>query len=115
VLVSEYADFLPTAGDDLALDAVLSLQSVVRESSLPVIAVLNANASGRAWLISQLCDATVYAREGSYCAPDLLQSPAWADLAARIYAERFGSRAGRDIVMAGTAYSGAELERRIGP
>ncbi|HYD81671.1 MAG TPA: beta-ketoacyl synthase N-terminal-like domain-containing protein [Paucimonas sp.] len=115
VLVSECADFLPALEGAAALDAVLGLQSVLRQSSPPLIAVLPPQASAKAWLIGQFCDAAVHAHEGNYCAADLLHDPAWARLAARVFTDRFGGAAGRDIALAGAAYTGADLRRRIGP
>ena len=49
---------------------------------LPIIAVMNGRAAGKAWLVTQFCDATVYQREGSYSAATLLYSPELARLAA---------------------------------
>ena len=115
VLVSEHEDFLPLTHGRPSADDVLDLGRVLCHSSLPVVAVLSANASGRAWLISQFCDSVVYAHEGSYCAADLLQSPDLASLAARMFTYRFGTRAGRDILLAGVAYSGTDLQRHVGP
>jgi acyl transferase domain-containing protein/enoyl-CoA hydratase/carnithine racemase/acyl carrier protein len=117
VLDSACADFLPASGAGLTVAAALRLADMLRASALPVVAVprANAGAGAKAWLLGQFCDAAVCARDGIHDLSGLAQDAAWAALAAHVLCARFGAQAGRDLVMAGSAATGAELARDVGP
>jgi acyl transferase domain-containing protein/enoyl-CoA hydratase/carnithine racemase/acyl carrier protein len=117
VLVSEYPDFLP--GTEGAIppfpeDVALEFQRLVAESNIPVVAALDGNAKGAAWLVSQFCDACVYSQAGVYSSANIGQSPALAQTAAAIFAHRFGGEAANEILLTGADYSGVDLQRRVG-
>ena len=110
VLASEYPDFLPA---EVSEPAVSRLQRLLLECSVPVVAALEKNAKGVAWLVSQFCDACVYSRTGVYSSatigdPELLQT------AAAVFAHRFGHAASREILLTAADYSGMDLEQRVG-
>ena len=111
VLVSEYPDFLP---ETTSVNDVLDFQHLILESTLPVIAALDSNAKDMAWFISQCCDACVYSEKGSYSAANISQSPELAKLAAMIFSLRLGSYMGKEVLLTGNAYSGLELQQRVG-
>ncbi|HXI94072.1 MAG TPA: polyketide synthase, partial [Blastocatellia bacterium] len=114
VLASEYAEFLPEAAQGIPENVILEFQRIVGESRIPVIAALDGNAKGDAWLISQMCDASVYSRGGVYSSANIGQSPILARTAAAIFTYRFGHDAGKEILLTGADYSGGDLNRRIG-
>jgi acyl transferase domain-containing protein/enoyl-CoA hydratase/carnithine racemase/acyl carrier protein len=117
VLVSEYPDFLPgTEGaiPPIPEDVALEFQRLVAESNIPVVAALDGNAKGAAWLVSQFCDACVYSQAGVYSSANVGQSPALAQTAAAIFAHRFGGEAANEILLTGADYSGVDLRRRVG-
>jgi acyl transferase domain-containing protein/enoyl-CoA hydratase/carnithine racemase/NAD(P)-dependent dehydrogenase (short-subunit alcohol dehydrogenase family)/acyl carrier protein len=105
VISSEAPEFL---SDDVPLNLVSEFQRVIAEAAIPVVAALHRNARGNAWLIAQLCDACVYNQEGIYSFAGAGQA------AAAIFAHRFGNDAGKEILLTGAEYSGADLQRRIG-
>ena len=76
----------------------------IAEAEVPVVAALSGNATGNAWLAALLCDAAVHSREGIYSASGTAAS------AAAVFAYRFG-HIGREILLTGTEYSGASLQR----
>jgi len=115
VLASDYPDFLPAADAKVPVETALAMQRALLQAPLPVIAVMNPSATGKAWFVSQFCDAAVYQRDGRYSAASLLQSPELAGLAASIFAHRFGNEAARTILLTGAAYTGAELQQYAGP
>ena len=116
VLVSEYPNFLP--GTERAIGAIpedvaMEFQRLVTESEIPVVAALAGNARGGAWLVGQFCDACVYDRTGMYSSANIGQSPALAQTAAAIFAQRFGGEAASEILLTGADYSGADLQQRV--
>ncbi|MES2824534.1 MAG: SDR family NAD(P)-dependent oxidoreductase [Pseudomonadota bacterium] len=118
VLVSEYNHFLPDVDQHLGESSGLSLQRLIRDAQIPVIAVLDKNAKGLAWLTSLLCDACVYSDQGQYVFASVRQNAArnaeLAKTAAMIFAHRFGHYLGKEILLTGNSYSGSELQQRVG-
>ena len=114
VLVSEHRDFLPATDHASDEQLVFGFQRLVVESQIPVIAALDRNATGHAWLIGQLCDGCVYSQTGVYSSADIGQSPAFAQTAAAIFTHRFGNDAGKEILLTGADYSGVDLHQRLG-
>jgi polyketide biosynthesis enoyl-CoA hydratase PksI len=49
-----------------------------------------------------------------YSSAAIGQSPALAQTAAAIFAQRFGGEATNEILLTGAEYSGADLQRRVG-
>ncbi|MCU1347161.1 MAG: hypothetical protein JWO56_191, partial [Acidobacteria bacterium] len=109
VLASDDPEFLSGA---IPEDVVLDVQRLLLESDIPVVAALAGNASGNAWLLAQSCDACVYSAAGIYAAADL--SPAFAQTAAAVFADRFGNEAASEILMTAAGYTGRELQQRVG-
>ncbi len=99
----------------VADESIVRLQDALERCALPVIGALGTETSARGWLIGQMCDVPVYARQGRFGVAGLLDQPALAELAMRALPARCGIRAARDLVLARTGYSGDELQRRLGP
>jgi len=114
VLAGEDSDFLPRTEQAITEDVVLDFQRIVVESEIPVVAALTGNVRGNAWLIAQLCDASVYSRQGVYSSAGIGQSHLLAQMAAAVFAHRFGNEAANEILLTGAEYSGADLEQRVG-
>ncbi|PYS28404.1 MAG: hypothetical protein DMG11_12775, partial [Acidobacteria bacterium] len=114
VLAGEDSDFLPRTEQAIPVDVVLDFQRIVVESEIPVVAALTGNVRGNAWLIAQLCDASVYSRQGVYSSAGIGQSHLFAQMAVAVFAHRFGNEAANEILLTGAEYSGAELQQRIG-
>jgi enoyl-CoA hydratase/carnithine racemase len=110
-LVSESSDFLPGIESDEK--AALDLQRLLIESDIPVVAVLAGGAKGPGWLIAQFCDACVYSQTGVYSSSGVEGAPL-AQMAAAVFAHRFGFCAGEEILLTGAEYSGADMQRRAG-
>ena len=89
---------------------VLALHGLISTSDVPVIAALRGNAHGAAWLINLLCDACVHSTAGSYSAGEIGPVP----LAAAVFGRRFGNVVGREILVGGSVWRGADLEQRVG-
>ena len=114
VLAGEESGFLSGAGQNIHENVAQDFQRVVMESEIPVVAALAGNAKGNAWLLGQMCDACVYSRTGMYSAADIGNSAVVTQMAAVVFRQRLGSTAGKEILMTGAEYSGADLERRVG-
>src|SRR6266700_1144300 len=114
VLVSDHPGFLtgtePAGAEDVALD----FQRLLVESEIPVVAALERDAKGHAWLISQWCDVCVYCETGMYSFVDVGPSQALTQRAAALFAHRLGNGAGKEILLTGAKYSGVELQQRVG-
>jgi acyl transferase domain-containing protein/enoyl-CoA hydratase/carnithine racemase len=103
VLASEDPGFL-TGAEDVIQD----FQRLLMESAVPIVAALNGNAKGHAWLLSQFCDACVYSRTGLYSAAEMTQT------AASILIYRLGKTAAQEVLLTEAQFTGEELARRIG-
>jgi acyl transferase domain-containing protein/enoyl-CoA hydratase/carnithine racemase/acyl carrier protein len=110
VLSSDHPEFLQTLSDDASWE----LQRLLLESEIPIVAALAGNARGDAWLAAQFCDASVYSRTGAYSAARIGECTMPARKAAAIFPYRFGTDAGKEILLTGGVYSGDELRRRAG-
>src|SRR5579864_950131 len=114
LLSGEESGFVAGSGQNIDENVAQDFQRVMSESEIPVVAALAGNAKGNAWLLSQLCDACVYNRTGMYSAASIGTSPVLTQMAAVIFRHRLGSTAGREVLLSGADYSGADLERRVG-
>jgi acyl transferase domain-containing protein/enoyl-CoA hydratase/carnithine racemase/acyl carrier protein/SAM-dependent methyltransferase len=114
VLTSEDPEFLPGSANAIPEEVVVGFQRLVVESQIPIVAALDRNATGNAWLISQTCDACVYSRTGVYSLTTIGLSSLLAQTAAALFTHRLGNSAGREILLTGADYSGIDLQRRIG-
>ncbi|HEV3040322.1 MAG TPA: SDR family NAD(P)-dependent oxidoreductase, partial [Candidatus Angelobacter sp.] len=112
VLASEYPGFLPEMESTVAEGE--DFQHLLMELEIPVIAALEGDAKGTAWLTSQYCDACVYNQTGTYSFPSNQQSPLVAQNAAVLFAYRMGDAIGQEIVLTGAEYSGINLQQRVG-
>jgi acyl transferase domain-containing protein/enoyl-CoA hydratase/carnithine racemase/acyl carrier protein len=115
VLASDYPGFLPEADADTDAGTVAALRDAFLLAPLPVVAVLNPAAHGKAWLAAQCCDRVVYHDDGRHSAASLLHGDALSGLAACMFAWRLGTDAARDILLPGAACAGDELRRHAGP
>jgi len=114
VLVSESANFFAGTEQAVAEEDVLAFQQLVEESEIPVVAALAGNAKGSGWLMSQFCDACVYSQTGVYSSDGMGPSSSVAQRAAVLFGHRLGSCAGKEVLLSGAEYSGAELKQRVG-
>ncbi len=115
VVASDHAGFLPGADADLGANTVAALRDAFLRAPLPVVAVLNPAAGGKAWLAAQFCDRVVVREDGSHGAASLLHGADLADLAARVFAWRLGANAARHVLLPGAALAGSELRQHAGP
>ncbi|MES2824533.1 MAG: SDR family NAD(P)-dependent oxidoreductase [Pseudomonadota bacterium] len=115
VLASDYSNFLANSEQLVDETTVLSLQRIIRDAQIPVIAVLDKNAKGLAWLVGLLCDACVYSDQGHYgFGQSMVRNTELAKTAAMMFAYHFGHYLGKEILLTGHAYSGSELQQRVG-
>jgi acyl transferase domain-containing protein/enoyl-CoA hydratase/carnithine racemase/aryl carrier-like protein len=114
VLVSEFPNFLPGTEPGMSEEGVLDIQRLIVELEIPVVAAVEGNAKGQAWLISQMCDASVYSQTGVYCAARMGAGPVVAQTATALFTHRLGNSAGKEILLSGGNYSGADLQQRVG-
>ena len=84
------------------------------QSRIPVIGALASNARGLGLLASQFFDACVYCTESGYSFDDTVAGLPVEREAAVMFPLRFGDCLGREIVLTGAEYSGADLQRRAG-
>ncbi|HEX6160254.1 MAG TPA: SDR family NAD(P)-dependent oxidoreductase, partial [Thermoanaerobaculia bacterium] len=82
-------------------------QSLILDAPVPVVAALTGDARGNAWLAAQFCEAVVYSSEGVYSAANV------AHEAVTVFARRLGTNAAREVVLTGSDYTGAELQKRF--
>jgi acyl transferase domain-containing protein/enoyl-CoA hydratase/carnithine racemase/acyl carrier protein len=113
VLVSKDSEFLAGA-DCTGEDVVLKFQRLVMESEIPIVAALQGNAKGRAWLMGQLCDVCVYNEKGVYSAAGMGVSELLGQTTTVLFKRRLGDSAGREILGSGADYSGMDLRQRAG-
>ncbi len=114
VLASEEKGLLEGTEQAITEDVLQDFQRVVMESEIPVAAALAGDARGNAWLLGQVCDACVYSKTGAYSAGGMGDGTGVMQMAAVLFRHRFGSTVGKEILLSGAEYSGAELERRVG-
>ena len=114
VLASEYPDFLPGIDPSVEEEVVLEFQRLITELEIPVIVALDGNAQGHGWLISQFCDACVYSETGLYSTASMGQSGLMAQKAAVLFGHRLGHAAGKEVLLTEAAYSGVDLQQRVG-
>lgn len=113
VLASDCPEFLPPAIAASA-DAARNLWRLIVDAKVPVIGALSRNARGFAWLTSQFFDACIYNQDGRYSLVDAGGEFAMADEAATAFPLRFGDYFGKELLLTGAEYTGAELQRRVG-
>ena len=113
VLASDCEEFLPQ-GVDASAEAARNLGRLILDAKVPVIGALSRNARGFAWLIAQFFDACIYNRDGRYSLTDAAGEFALADEATAVFPLRFGEYFGKELLLTGAEYSGAELQRCVG-
>ncbi|WP_129645083.1 GNAT family N-acetyltransferase [Peristeroidobacter agariperforans] len=112
VLASDCPEFLPAVA--ASAQAARKLWQLIVEAKVPVIGALSRNARGFAWLTSQFFDACIYNKDGRYSLTDASGEFAMADEAAAVFPLRFGDYFGKELLLTGGEYTGAELQRRVG-
>jgi acyl transferase domain-containing protein/acyl carrier protein/NADP-dependent 3-hydroxy acid dehydrogenase YdfG len=113
VLASEHANFLSGTNQAIPEDAVVDFQRLILDSQIPVVAALDGNATGNAWLISQFCDTCVYNEKGVYSSAGIGSDASVAQTSVAIFTQRFGNSAGREILLTGADYTGVDLQQRV--
>ena len=98
----------------LVEEVVGEFEQLILEAEIPVIGALEGNARGAGLLLSQYCDVCVYNANGIYSASGLESSSLLTQRAAALFAQRFGNTVGRQILLSGKEYSGAELQQWVG-
>ncbi|MCP5007589.1 MAG: hypothetical protein GY941_27190, partial [Planctomycetes bacterium] len=114
VIVSSHSGFFPVEGQGTPDSLVNGLQRIFLESKIPVIAALDSNATGSAWLISLFCDACIYNEKGLFSYRIAGKSPVLSKEAVMMFSYQFGSYFGKEIMLTGAEYSGCELQQRVG-
>ncbi|HYK00423.1 MAG TPA: SDR family NAD(P)-dependent oxidoreductase [Thermoanaerobaculia bacterium] len=112
VLVSNESEFLPASS--FPENFVRDVQRLLAELPIPVAVALRGAAAGDAWLVALLCDACVYSRTGVYSSAALADSTFLSQTAAAVFTHRFGNAAGKEILLTGKDYSGADLQQHAG-
>lgn len=97
-------------GDTTTAQIAEEAQHVLQRVEVPVVAALTGDGRGNTWLLSLLCDACVYSREGAYSATGVEESGVAAD----VFRHRFGLDVASEILLTCVEYSGADLQRRVG-
>lgn len=113
VIKSDQPDLLKVSGHQFSQKTILDFSNLILNAKIPVVAVLDSNSYGVAWLLSLLCDCCVYNKAASYATADILQNPELTKVAALIFDFRFGNAVAREILLSGKQYSGFELQQRI--
>jgi acyl transferase domain-containing protein/enoyl-CoA hydratase/carnithine racemase/acyl carrier protein/NAD(P)-dependent dehydrogenase (short-subunit alcohol dehydrogenase family)/SAM-dependent methyltransferase/ribosomal protein S18 acetylase RimI-like enzyme len=111
ILTSDDPGFISVQDMGRSAEAARELQDLILNAPVPVIAAMGSGAKDIGWLIGQSCDVCVYTNEGVYSAAGISQTPELARRAAMIFSHRLGSYVCNEILLAGTAYTGVELQR----
>ena len=120
VLVSEHPNFLPESKSELSDKVALGFKQILLEVSIPVVAVLNANAQGVAWFVSQFCDACVYTDSGKYSTSnifanlEIFDNPELAKQATVIFSHRLGDSLAKEVLLVQAEHTGVELHKKAG-
>ncbi|UII31931.1 SDR family NAD(P)-dependent oxidoreductase [Fulvivirga ulvae] len=114
ILTSDDPEFISVADQAGSANEVLQLQQLITGSPVPVLAAIESNAKDTGWLIAQSCDVCIYNEQGVYIAAHLMEVPALAQSAAMIFGRRLGHYVCKEILLAGKAYTGAELKQQTG-
>ncbi|CAM4024821.1 SDR family NAD(P)-dependent oxidoreductase [Bordetella tumulicola] len=109
ILVGGLRGFLPELQSQQAdPDAFIDLLSRLQAAPVPVIAALEGDVEGLAWLFALACDAVVHNRHARYTV-----TSAWSGRAARhvaaLGAMRLGAPLGYEMALSERAYEGSEL------
>ena len=100
-------EFLPAG---ISEEEMEELKGLIVGSEIPVVAAVRGNARGWSWIASQYCDARVYSRSGKYGTSGMSLSAEGAAMAGALLTYRVGEVLGREMVLTGGEYKGAELE-----
>lgn len=109
ILVGGVHGFLPELQSQQAdPEAFIDVLSRLQAAPVPVIAALEGDVEGLAWLFALACDAVIHNRHARYAA-----TPAWSGRAARhvaaLGAMRLGAPLGYEMALSERAYEGWEL------
>ena len=113
VIKSDYPAFLQESEEQFSIKTISDFSKLLLKSKIPVVAVLDATSTGFAWLLGQFCDGCVYHRAAYYSTAGIIQNSRLAQVAAMIFAYRFGHSTAKEILLSGTKYSGFDLQQRI--
>ena len=94
-------------------DQVRVLLDAIERAQVPVIAALGGDAQGLAWLLALSCDGAVLAESGWYGGTDFADSAGLGSRAAWLVPEALGPVLGREMLLTGEHYSGAQLVQRV--
>ena len=114
VLTSEHQNFLPIIDNEVSVNDILSFQRLIFESNYPIIAVLNSNTIGLAWIMTLFCDACIYNEDSVYAVTNSWKSSKLAKQAAMILSYRFGNTFAKEILLSSDEFTGLELKKRAG-
>jgi acyl transferase domain-containing protein/enoyl-CoA hydratase/carnithine racemase/acyl carrier protein len=114
VIESDYPEFIPKFALVHSESGMLDFQRILLELHIPVITVLHSGAKDFSWYISLFCDVCIYSENGRYSFKLDKQNLMLAKDTAVIFLHRFGSYLGREILLTGKEYTGAELQQKLG-
>ena len=106
------SDVAPFDGSE-APEQLLALLAAIDAAEVPVVAALGGDAQGLAWLLALSCDACVLAAGGWYGGTDFAASAPLYARAAWQLPESLGLVLGRELLLTGEQYSGAQLVQRL--
>src|SRR5579864_8908767 len=107
VLAGGEEEFLPAG---ISEEEMEELKGLIVGLEIPVVAAVSGNARGRGWGLSQYWDTRVYNRRGRYGAVGMEGSEEEEVAATALLTYRLGEVLGREMVLRGVEYGGAELE-----
>ncbi|NJM14566.1 MAG: hypothetical protein HC896_03545, partial [Bacteroidales bacterium] len=113
IIKSVNFELLPAFKKQVSPKTVSGFYNLILKSEIPVIAVLESNSTGFAWLLGLFCDCCVYNGTSSYSAIDPMQDQQLAKVAAMMFEHRFGYSACMEILLSGKEYTGLELQQQI--
>ncbi|TQV86002.1 SDR family NAD(P)-dependent oxidoreductase [Aliikangiella coralliicola] len=113
VIESEYPEFLPAVESNEFNAVVTAFSQLILASDIPVVAALNSNVQGVAWLMSLFCNTCIYHAQGCYTIDSIKERAEWLNHAAAIVTCRLGNQLGTEILFAGGEYSGVDLQQKL--
>ncbi|MES2350366.1 MAG: SDR family NAD(P)-dependent oxidoreductase, partial [Pseudomonadota bacterium] len=91
-----------------------ALQTALAGVPVPVVVALENNGGDLGWLAGLVADACVYNAKEMYAIAAGRLGTALAGSASTLLTQRLGGTMAREVLLAGTSYTGADLRQRIG-
>ena len=111
ILKSKHEGFLPEATTAVE---ILALTQQLLAFKYLVVAVLDNNANGKGWLLSQYCDAVAYTKTSTYSTASLLEETQLLPQAGLLFTHRYGEYMSKELLLLRKSYTGTQLKEKIG-